>query len=178
MWRKICNPQNGNHDICSGKDRLKMDKHLLDAIHNGEIDGVLDLGLLFSKQNPKKPKALKVPKEPKEPKPPKVIRPITIEDDDFKSKVLLCRKPVLVDFWAPWCGPCKALSPIVDQVAAEYGELIRVVKMNTDRETITPMQYGIRGIPVLLLFNKGKVIGQLSGMISISQIRGLLAQVI
>ncbi len=84
-------------------------------------------------------------------------------DSAFEQDVLNSDVPVLVDFWAPWCGPCKAMSPTVDAVAAEYAGKIKIGKMNTDENPATPMRYQVRGIPTLLLFKGGKVIDQRVG---------------
>jgi thioredoxin 1 len=84
-------------------------------------------------------------------------------DSAFEQEVLNSEVPVLVDFWAPWCGPCKAMSPTVDAVAAEYAGKIKIGKMNTDDNPATPMRYQVRGIPTLLLFKGGKVVDQRVG---------------
>jgi thioredoxin 1 len=84
-------------------------------------------------------------------------------DGAFDQEVLKSDVPVLVDFWAPWCGPCKAMSPTVDALAAEYAGKIKIGKMNTDENPATPMRYRVQGIPTLLLFKDGKVIDQRVG---------------
>jgi thioredoxin 1 len=88
-----------------------------------------------------------------------------VNDATFEQEVLQSDKPVLVDFWAAWCGPCRALAPVVDEVAAQYGGQLKVMKMDVDRNSATPMRYGIRGIPALLIFKAGKVADQIVGYV-------------
>ena len=88
-----------------------------------------------------------------------------VSDAEFEREVLQSEQPVLVDFWAAWCGPCRALAPIVDEVASFYNGKLKVMKMDVDANTATPMRYGIRGIPTLLLFKGGKVAEQLVGFV-------------
>jgi thioredoxin 1 len=88
-----------------------------------------------------------------------------ISDDTFDSEVLQSSVPVLIDFWAPWCGPCKAIAPIVDEVANDYAGKLKVVKMNVDDNPRTPSRYGVRGIPNLILFKNGEVQQQIVGAV-------------
>ena len=88
---------------------------------------------------------------------------INVSDAEFKSKVLDSAEPVLVDFWATWCGPCKAIAPALDELAATYKGKVTVVKVDVDENQATAMQYGIRSIPTLLMFKGGKVVDQLAG---------------
>lgn len=88
-----------------------------------------------------------------------------VNDDNFEQDVLKSDQPVLVDFWASWCGPCRALAPIVDQVAESYNGRLKVMKMDVDRNQQTPGKYGIRGIPALLIFKDGKVADQIVGYV-------------
>ena len=88
-----------------------------------------------------------------------------VSDASFEKDVLQSEQPVLVDFWAAWCGPCRALAPVVDQVATQYNGKLRVMKMDVDSNTATPARYGIRGIPALLLFKGGQVADNIVGFV-------------
>ena len=88
---------------------------------------------------------------------------IELTDATFDQEVLASGQPVLVDFWAVWCGPCKAIGPIVDTVAEKYAGKIKVGKVNVDQNGATPSRYGIRGIPALLFFKNGQIVEQIVG---------------
>ena len=102
----------------------------------------------------------------------------TINDASFEKEVLQSEQPVLVDFWAAWCGPCRALAPLVDEVATEYQGKLKVMKMDVDANNQTPARYGIRGIPALLLFKDGKLAEQIVGFVPKETIEKTLAKVI
>lgn len=93
-----------------------------------------------------------------------------VTDDNFEAEVLSADTPVLVDYWAEWCGPCKMIGPIVEQIADEYDGKLRVAKLNIDENPNTPPKYGIRGIPTLMLFKKGEVAGTKVGAMSKEQL--------
>lgn len=88
---------------------------------------------------------------------------LTVTDDSFEQDVLKAEVPVLVDFWAEWCGPCRMVAPTVESIAKQYGPKLRVAKLNVDENNQTPGRYGILGIPTLLLFKNGEVKEQIVG---------------
>ena len=93
-----------------------------------------------------------------------------ISDDSFEQEVLQAGVPVLVDYWADWCGPCKMISPILDEVAKEYAGKLKVCKLNIDQNQATPPKFGIRGIPTLMIFKNGNVEATKVGALSKSQL--------
>ena len=97
-----------------------------------------------------------------------------VTDDSFESEVLKSDIPVLVDYWAEWCGPCKAIAPILDDIAREYTGKIKVAKVNVDENQQTPQKYGIRGIPTLMLFKGGNLEATKVGALSKSQLAAFL----
>ena len=99
---------------------------------------------------------------------------IEFNDQNFDSDVLEAGMPVLVDFWAVWCGPCKAIAPIVEEIANDYSGKIKVGKMDVDRNNQVAMRYGIRSIPTLLVFNNGEVVDQVIGNVGKESIESML----
>ncbi len=96
---------------------------------------------------------------------------ITLTDDSFESDVIKSDIPVLVDFWAEWCGPCKMIAPILDDVADEYAGKVTIAKLNVDQNTVSPAKYGVRGIPTLLLFKNGELADTKVGALSKTQLK-------
>lgn len=99
---------------------------------------------------------------------------LSVSDDSFKQDVLDADKPVLVDFWAPWCGPCKMIAPLLEEIAAEYGDKLVIAKMNVDDNNETPAKFAVRGIPTLMLFKNGKLEATKVGALSKSQLTAFI----
>ena len=103
---------------------------------------------------------------------------LEIDDGNFESQVLKSDKPVLVDFWAPWCGPCKGIGPIVERLAETYGDRFRFAKCNVDNSPVTPGKYGIRSIPTLMFFKEGKMADKIIGMVAQTQIEDAIKKIL
>lgn len=99
---------------------------------------------------------------------------VHVSDDTFEDDVLKSAQPVLIDYWAEWCGPCKMIAPVLEEIAAEYSGKIKVAKLNIDDNPATPPKYGIRGIPTLMLFKNGSVEATKVGAVSKSQLTAFL----
>ena len=95
---------------------------------------------------------------------------VSVTDQNFESEVLQADGPVVVDFWAEWCGPCKVMSPLVDQLASELGDKVKVVKVNIDENPNAPTKYGVRGIPTFMVFKGGQLVDTKVGSMSKTQL--------
>lgn len=99
-----------------------------------------------------------------------------INDADFESVVVNSDIPVLLDFWAPWCGPCKMIAPVLDELAPEFAGKVKIVKMNVDDNQATPVQFGVRSIPTLLLIKNGQVVATQVGALPKTQLANFINQ--
>lgn len=105
-----------------------------------------------------------------------MTEPIKVTDAEFESQVLKNDLPVVVDFWAPWCGPCRAVAPILDKLAAEYAGKVIIAKVNTDEDNQWSMKYGVQGIPTMLFINKGNLVHRQVGALPEPMLRDLFEQ--
>jgi len=110
--------------------------------------------------------------------PQKNIKPLEVTDQTFAREVLTTETSVLVDCWAPWCGPCKMLAPIIDELAADYASGVKFVKLNVDENPLTASQYGIRSIPTMLFFKEGRIIHRVTGALPKEEIEQYLLTIL
>jgi thioredoxin 1 len=103
---------------------------------------------------------------------------LEVEDSTFDAEVLKADQPVLVDFWAPWCGPCKAIGPLIEDLAASFGDRVKFAKCNVDKNSATPGRYGIKAIPTLIFFKEGSVVNQITGMVAKSKLEEVINTII
>jgi len=103
---------------------------------------------------------------------------LQVTDANFEGEILKSELPALVDFWAAWCGPCRAIAPVVEELAKDYVGKLKVAKMNVDENSQTPAKYGIRAIPTLILFKNGNVADQITGAVSKSQIENAVKKML
>jgi thioredoxin 1 len=103
---------------------------------------------------------------------------IEIDDDGFEEKVLKSKKPVMVDFWAPWCGPCKAIAPTVEALEKTYGDQMTFAKVNVDENPLSPSKYGVQAIPTLIFFKNGEIADQITGMVAKEKLEQTIKKVL
>jgi thioredoxin 1 len=103
---------------------------------------------------------------------------VEISDSSFDSEILKSDKPVVVDFWAPWCGPCKAIGPLIEDLAGTYGDQVKFTKCNVDDNPVTPGKFGIKAIPTLIFFKEGKVVDQITGMVAKTKLEDTLKNIL
>ncbi|MFC1489391.1 thioredoxin [Thermodesulfobacteriota bacterium] len=103
---------------------------------------------------------------------------LEIDDSNFDAEVLQADKPVMVDFWAPWCGPCRAIAPVIEELVGTYGDKVKFTKCNVDDNPVTPSKFGIKSIPTLIFFKEGKVEDQVVGIVAKSKLEETLNKII
>ena len=103
---------------------------------------------------------------------------VDIQDSSFEAEVLKSEKPVLVDFWAPWCAPCKAIGPTIESLAETFGDKIKFTKCNVDDNPVTPGKFGIKAIPTLIFFKDGNVVDQITGMVQKSKLEDTINKLV
>ncbi|MBR9980099.1 MAG: thioredoxin [Desulfatitalea sp.] len=101
-----------------------------------------------------------------------------VSDGNFDAEIIQADKPVVVDFWAPWCGPCKAIGPVIEELAGTYGDQVKFTKCNVDDNPVTPGKFGIKAIPTLIFFKEGKVVDQITGMVAKSKLEDTIKTIL
>jgi thioredoxin 1 len=103
---------------------------------------------------------------------------LDVNDENFEAEILKSEKPAMVDFWAPWCGPCKAMGPIIEELAANFGDKVKLAKCNVDDNPVSPSNYGVKAIPTLIFFKDGKIIEQITGMVTKAKVEEALGKLL
>ena len=103
---------------------------------------------------------------------------LEIDDSSFDTEVLQADKPVLVDFWAPWCGPCRVIGPVIEELAETFGDKIKFTKCNVDDNPVTPGNYGIKAIPTLIFFKDGNIADQVTGVVAKSKLEDIINKIL
>lgn len=103
---------------------------------------------------------------------------LQVTDSTFEQEILKADMPALVDFWAAWCGPCRAIAPVIEELARDYAGKVKIAKLNVDENAKTPVKYGIRAIPTLILFKNGAVVDQITGAVSKAQIENAIKKML
>lgn len=103
---------------------------------------------------------------------------LQVTDSNFEQEILKADMPALVDFWAAWCGPCRAIAPVIEELAKDYAGKVKIAKLNVDENAKTPVKYGIRAIPTLILFKNGAVVDQITGAVSKAQIENAIKKML
>ena len=103
---------------------------------------------------------------------------LEIDDSSFDTEVLQAEKPVLVDFWAPWCGPCRVIGPVIEELAETFGDKIKFTKCNVDDNPVTPGNYGIKAIPTLIFFKDGNIADQVTGVVAKSKLEDIINKIL
>ena len=104
--------------------------------------------------------------------------PVAVSDDNFQKEVLEAGQPTFVDFWASWCGPCRMIGPVFEELSGQYAGKVKFVKVNVDENPKTPATYGVRGIPTLIMFKEGKIVEQVVGAVPKAQLESLVKKVL
>ena len=105
-----------------------------------------------------------------------ITEPVHVTDDAFEKTVLKSEVPVVVDFWAPWCGPCRAIAPIVEELAKDHGHKVKFTKCNVDENPTTPTKYGIKSIPTLIFFKDGEIQDKVIGIVAKSRLEEMISK--